>query len=150
MACEVQAALRLFLANLTPIGKAELIYQIFERDLFSIITLLLQTEIYEIYWSGLDRNLHWKTYLTIRKFLTPWDRNWPQVTVRNKGCRDLTYLSQYLWIYSSINPQAPAAQKVADEVVFRRFQGEGVEFFFRWTSLTSWNFRCVFFCKIPI
>ena len=29
----------------------------------------------------------------------------------------------------SINPQAPVAQKVADEVVFRRFQGEGVEFF---------------------
>ena len=28
-----------------------------------------------------------------------------------------------------INPQAPIAQKIADEVVFRRFQGEGVEFF---------------------
>ena len=27
------------------------------------------------------------------------------------------------------NPQAPVAQKVADQVVFRRFQGEGVEFF---------------------
>ena len=27
------------------------------------------------------------------------------------------------------NPQAPVAQKVADEVVFRRFRGEGVEFF---------------------
>ena len=27
------------------------------------------------------------------------------------------------------NPQAPVAQKIADEVVFRRFQGEGVEFF---------------------
>ena len=27
------------------------------------------------------------------------------------------------------NPQAPVAQKVADEVVFRRFGGEGVEFF---------------------
>ena len=26
------------------------------------------------------------------------------------------------------NPQAPVAQKIADEVVFRRFQGEGVEF----------------------
>ena len=33
------------------------------------------------------------------------------------------------------NPQAPVAQKVADEVVFRRFQGEGVDFFNR-TSLT--------------
>ena len=29
------------------------------------------------------------------------------------------------------NPQAPVAQKIADEVVFRRFQGEGVEFFFK-------------------
>ena len=28
-----------------------------------------------------------------------------------------------------VNPQAPVAQKIADEVVFRRFQGEGVEFF---------------------
>ena len=28
-----------------------------------------------------------------------------------------------------VNPQAPVAQKVANEVVFRRFQGEGVEFF---------------------
>ena len=28
-----------------------------------------------------------------------------------------------------LNPQAPVAQKIADEVVFRRFQGEGVEFF---------------------
>ena len=27
------------------------------------------------------------------------------------------------------NPQAPVAQKVADEVVFRRFREEGVEFF---------------------
>ena len=28
-----------------------------------------------------------------------------------------------------VNPQAPVAQKAADQVVFRRFQGEGVEFF---------------------
>ena len=27
------------------------------------------------------------------------------------------------------NPQAPAVQKTADELVFRRFEGEGVEFF---------------------
>ena len=31
----------------------------------------------------------------------------------------------------TLNPQAPVAQKIADEVVFRRFQGEGVEFFFK-------------------
>ena len=28
-----------------------------------------------------------------------------------------------------LNPHRPVAQKVADEMVFRRFQGEGVEFF---------------------
>ena len=27
------------------------------------------------------------------------------------------------------NPHTPVAQKVSDEVVFRRFQGEGVEVF---------------------
>ena len=31
----------------------------------------------------------------------------------------------------NFNPQGPVAQKIADEVVFRRFQGEGVEFFFK-------------------
>ena len=31
--------------------------------------------------------------------------------------------------YFPISPQAPGAQKIADEVVFRHFQGEGVEFF---------------------
>ena len=29
------------------------------------------------------------------------------------------------------NPHSPVAQKIVDEVVFRRFQGEGVEFFFQ-------------------
>ena len=34
--------------------------------------------------------------------------------------------------YSSyFNPHTPVAQKLADEVVFHRFQGEGVEFFFK-------------------
>ena len=27
------------------------------------------------------------------------------------------------------NPHTPVAEKIADEVVFRRLQGEGVEFF---------------------
>ena len=40
------------------------------------------------------------------------------------------------FIISIINPQAPLAQKNADEVVFRHFQGEGVEFFLNRTSLT--------------
>ena len=30
-----------------------------------------------------------------------------------------------------LNPHTPAAQKIADEVAFRPFQGEGVEFFFK-------------------
>ena len=30
---------------------------------------------------------------------------------------------------SYFNPQTPVAQKSADEVVFRHFQGEGLEFF---------------------
>ena len=38
--------------------------------------------------------------------------------------RDETKKSKIL-----INPQAPVAQKIADEVIFQRFQGEGVEFF---------------------
>ena len=32
-------------------------------------------------------------------------------------------------IFNKVNPHTPVAQKVADEVDFRRFQGEGVEFF---------------------
>ena len=32
-------------------------------------------------------------------------------------------------LLSALNPQAPVAQKSADEVVFRHFQGAGVEFF---------------------
>ena len=35
------------------------------------------------------------------------------------------------------NPQAPAVQKTADELVFRRFEGEGVEFFLILTDLTD-------------
>lgn len=128
MACEVQAALRLFLANLTPIGKAELIYQIFERDLFCIITLLLQTEIYEIYWSGLDRNLYWRTFLTIRKFIIPRDRNWPQVALRNKGCRKLTYPPQYLFISYRIGDYFPRSIRMAFSVIFRSFRPENSEF----------------------
>ena len=37
---------------------------------------------------------------------------------------------------TNFNPQAPAAQKVADEVVFRRFQGVRGDFFLNRTSLT--------------
>ena len=42
----------------------------------------------------------------------------------------------YYFQISYVNPQAPVAQKIADEVIFRPFQGEGVEFFLNRTSLT--------------
>ena len=54
------------------------------------------------------------------------------------------------FIISIFNPQAPVAKKVADEVVFRRFQGEGVEFFFNQTSLAPIRFLMRIFWKIPI
>ena len=39
---------------------------------------------------------------------------------------------QLLCIFvTCFNPQAPVAQKTAEEVVFRYFRGEGVEFFFK-------------------
>ena len=39
-------------------------------------------------------------------------------------------------IKNLVNPQAPIAQRIADEVIFRHFQDEGVEFFLNRTSLT--------------
>ena len=45
---------------------------------------------------------------------------------------EIIYVSEKIMkLESKINPQAPVAQKTADEVVFRHFQGEGVEFFFK-------------------
>ena len=35
----------------------------------------------------------------------------------------------YYISYITINPQAPVAQKIVDELIFRRSQGEEVEFF---------------------
>ena len=40
-------------------------------------------------------------------------------------------LSRILKSHLNLNPHMPVAQKVADEVVFRRFQGEEVEFFLK-------------------
>ena len=40
-----------------------------------------------------------------------------------------------LYLYL-LNPHTLIAQKVANEVVFRRFQGEGIEFFLNRTLLT--------------
>ena len=45
------------------------------------------------------------------------------------------------------NPQAPVAQKNADEEVFRRFQGEGVEFFEIGPHWPPSDFWCASFGK---
>ena len=39
---------------------------------------------------------------------------------------DLKQVKNFINLYFLLNPQAPVAQKVADEVIFRRFQGVGV------------------------
>ena len=58
-------------------------------------------------------------------------------------CAILTSWSQL------IDSQAPVAQKIADEMVFRRFQGEEVEFFK--SDLTDPpQFLMRIFWKIPI
>ena len=38
-------------------------------------------------------------------------------------------LLELLKPFTTVNPQALVAQKITDEVVFRRLQGEGVDFF---------------------
>ena len=55
-----------------------------------------------------------------------------------------------LFVFFSINPHTLLAQKVADEVVFRRFQGEGVEFFFKSDLTYPLRFLMPMFWKIPI
>ena len=45
---------------------------------------------------------------------------------RKTYCWEDTYCIQ---IRLLVNPHTPVAQKIADEVAFRRFQGEGVDFF---------------------
>ena len=42
---------------------------------------------------------------------------------------DTPNLNVFDYPKAPVNPQAPVTQKIADEVVFRHFQGEGVEFF---------------------
>ena len=63
------------------------------------------------------------------------------VTSKDEQVFDRTHLagfiknmSQYIEdakaeLKNKVNPQAPAAEKSADEVVFQFFEGEGVEFF---------------------
>ena len=49
-----------------------------------------------------------------------------------------------------INPHAPVAQKIADEVVFRRFRGEGSSFFKSDLTDSPLRFSMRIFWKIPI
>ena len=52
-----------------------------------------------------------------------------QPTPKEKRKKPGKFRNNILTRYYHVNPQAPVAQKVADELVFRCFQGEGVEFF---------------------
>ena len=56
--------------------------------------------------------------------------------IKNRSSRTTFFLNflnglsgDHLQVWQLINPHTPVAQKSTDEVVFRRFQGEGVEFF---------------------
>ena len=56
----------------------------------------------------------------------------PQITLKMlKGPKnkEFSIFLDLKFSKNNINPQALVAQKTADEVVFRHFQGEGVEFF---------------------
>ena len=59
-------------------------------------------------------------------------------------------VNSYRGLNIHFNPQAPVAPKITDEVLFRRFLGEGVEFFLNRISLTPLRFLMRFFWKIPI
>ena len=64
---------------------------------------------------------------TCLKCLKDWDINYISVPISLKKRRWDLFCAKILFV--NFNPQAPVAQKTADEVVFRHFQGEGVEFF---------------------
>ena len=49
--------------------------------------------------------------------------------MRNRRSRVHIYPQRLTKLF--LNPQTPFAQEIADEVVSRHFQGEGVEFFFK-------------------
>ena len=51
-------------------------------------------------------------------------------------------------VFNTVNPHVPAAQKITDEMIFRHFQSEGVEFFSNQTSLTPLRFLMLIFWKI--
>ena len=69
------------------------------------------------------------------KFLNPLKFNWQDILIERQDW--YTTIKKIvrnflLWPILSdqmVNPHTPVAQKLADEVVFRHFQGEGVEFF---------------------
>ena len=55
------------------------------------------------------------------------EKIWKFKVSKNKKSENLmSHKIEKVWKF---NPQALVAQKIADEVVFRRFWGEGVEFF---------------------
>ena len=55
-----------------------------------------------------------------------------------------------VWLTYFVNPQAPVAQKIADEVIFRRSQGEESSFFFKSDLTDPLGFLLRMFWEIPI
>ena len=62
----------------------------------------------------------------------------------------LGFSNRKMFKISTINPQTPVARKIVDEVVFRRFQGEGVEFFKSGLTDPPLRFLMRIFWKLPI
>ena len=54
--------------------------------------------------------------------------NLKNINAHNRSSLSFSFTDDLIWTIL-FNPQAPVAQKIADDVVFRRFQREGVEFF---------------------
>ena len=72
-----------------------------------------------------------------------------EVVVWSTQRGDVTPVTSRFDLFTThFNPQAPVEQKIADEVVFRHFPGEGVEFFFK-SDLTDppSDFWCASFGK---
>ena len=81
----------------------------------------------------------------------------------NQSLKTSFYIKRYLFFAESamiqrwsaffcaaVNPHTPVAQKTADELVFRGFQGEGVEFFKIGPHWPPLRFLMRIFWKIPI
>ena len=73
------------------------------------------------------RRRRWRS----RPNVTTTPTQWKTTSMRPKSKIFTFYrlVSEIRFFLICLNPQAPVAQKIAEEMVFRHFQGEGVEFF---------------------